>query len=72
MRVLAGWLVLAGDGDSGLVLAISAQILEHVGEGSCFRDVAFWQELPADVAEQLVEMARMQPAGPEAATQQPE
>ena len=71
-RVLAAGLVLAGDGDPGLVLAIPAQSLEQVSAGSCFQVVAFWQALPAHVAEQLVEMASMQPAVPEAAMQEPD
>lgn len=53
-RVLPEGLVLAGDGDPGVVLAIPAESLERVGTGSCLRVVARWQALPEEVARQVL------------------
>lgn len=55
-RVLAEGLVLAGDGDPGLLLAIPAESLERLGSGSSLRVVARWQALPVEVARQVLEM----------------
>jgi len=53
-RVLNHGLVLAGDSDPGLVLAIPADALERVDSGSSVLVTALWQALQADVARQML------------------
>jgi hypothetical protein len=53
-QVLGGGLVLAADGDPGLVLPIPAGSLARVDSGSSLRVQAFWQALPADLAHGLL------------------
>jgi hypothetical protein len=62
-QLLGGGLVLAGDGDPGLVLPIPASSLARVDAGSRLRVQAFWQPLPTDLAQGLLASARLRRRG---------
>jgi hypothetical protein len=59
-QVLGGGLVLAADGDPGLVLPIPAGSLARADSGSSLRVQAFWQALPADLAQGLLASVQAQ------------